>query len=233
MFIEYRNNPSLTSLVSSSFFIIWALIVTAAASSLIVYQNSISEKSQRVRTAENLQQDADSSGTFLLRMAFSGFTDDFLRTNFYKFQTESLSSGIKDSLIKQMTAGFSNKYITHIYFFSNKNQLLFNTDSTSYDIINSVVENKGMQTSLANVWYFKTVNSGLNYIYKKQVFSDSVLLGSVFVLIQSKSVKNNALVPELFKQVNDVTTQVDKGYAFGICRYLFLSFCYRSILMNK
>lgn len=216
LFIEYRNNPSLTSLVSSSFFIIWALIVTAAASSLLVYQNSISEKTERVKTAETLQQDTDSSGAFLLRIALSGFTDEFLKTNFYKFENKALNSRLKDSLTNQMTAVYSNKYITHIYFFNDKNQPLNNDDSTNYDIINSVVENKGMPTNVENVWYFKTVNSGLNYVYKKQVFSDSVLLGSVFILIQSKSVKNTALVPELFKQVNDVTTQVDRGYAFGI-----------------
>ena len=38
----------------------------------------------------------------------------------------------------------------------------------------------------------------------------------MFVIVQPKSYKNDALVPELFKQVNDVSPQVDRGYAFGI-----------------
>ena len=216
LFIEFKNNPSLSSLVNSSFFIIWALIVTAAASSLIVYQNSVSEKTTRLKIAEGMQQDVDSSSIHLLKIAFAGFTDDFFTSNFYKFQNKDLSRQIKDSLTSQIISGYANKYTTHMYVFNNKNQPLYNEDSTSYDIINSIVENKSTATGSDNLWYFKTTSGSYNYIFRKQVYNDSLFLGSVFVLLQSKSLKNNALVPELFKQINDVTTQVDKGYAFGI-----------------
>ena len=216
LFIEFKNNPSLSSLVNSSFFIIWALIVTAAASALIVYQNSVSEKTTRLKIAETMQQDVDSSAIYLLKIAFAGLTDDFLNNNFYKFENEDLNRAVKDSLTSQMISVYANKYAAHVYVFDSRNQSLYNDDSTSYDIINSIVENKSIPTGLNNLWYFKTTSGSYNYIFKKQVFNDSLFLGSVFILIQSKSLKNNALVPELFKQVNDVTTQVDKGYAFGI-----------------
>ena len=216
VFIEFKNNPSLSSLVNSSFFIIWALIVTAAASALIVYQNSVSEKATRLKIAATMQQDVDSTTTYLLKIALAGLTNDFFASNFYKFQNEDLNKQIKDSLASQIVSGYANKYTTHIYSFNNKNQTLYNSDSTSYDIINSIVENKSIATGLNDLWYFKTTSGSYNYILKKKIYNDSSFMGSVFVLLQSKSLKNNALVPELFKQVNDVTTQVDKGYAFGI-----------------
>ena len=216
LFIEFKNNPSLSSLVNSSFFIIWALIATAAASTLIVYQNSISEKTSRVKVAEGMQQDVDSSTIYLIHIALSGLTDDFLSSNFYKFQNEDLNRQIKDSLTNQMLTAYANKYSTHIFSFDDKNQPLYNEDSTSYDIVNSIVENKGMTTGINDLWYFKTINGGYNYIFKKQVYNDSAHLGSLFIFIQSKSIKNTALVPELFKQNSDLITQVDKGYALAI-----------------
>ncbi len=216
IFIEYKNNPSLSSLVSSSFFIVWALIVTAAASVLIVYQNSITEKTERLKVAESMQQDVDSTTIYLIRIALSGLNDNYLQNNFYKLQNEDLNIYIRDSLTNQLLSAYANKYSTRIYFYNAKNLPLHNDDSTSFDVINSIVENKGLPTGLDNLWYFKTANGGYNYIFRKQVSNDSIVFGSMFVLIQSKSLKNSALVPELFKQINDVTTQVDKGYAFGI-----------------
>ncbi len=216
LFIEYKNNPTLSSLVSSSFFIIWALIVTAAASALIVYQNSVSEKTKRVKIAETMQQDVDSSAMYLVKIALAGLTDDFLENNFYKFENEDLNRHLKDSLTNEIVSAYANKYVTHIYSFNNRNLPLYNEDSTSYDIINSIVENKSLPTGVNSLWYYKTTGGNYNYIFKKQLYNDSLFLGSVIVLMQSKSLKNNALVPELFKQINDVTTHVDKGYAFGI-----------------
>lgn len=216
VFIEYKNNPSVSSLVSSSFFIIWALIVTAAASALIVYQNSITEKASRVKIAESMQQDVDSSSIHLINIALSGITDRFLQDNFYRLQNADSNRAIRDSLTTQMLSTYADKYLTRIYFFDSSNKPLYNDESSSYDVINSVVENKGTPTGVENLWYFKSSSGNYNYIFKKQIANDSALLGSMFVLIQSKSLKNNALTPELFKQMNDVTTQVDKGYAFGI-----------------
>lgn len=216
LFIEYKNNPSLSALVSSSFFIVWALVVTAAASALIVYQNSVSERIKRVKIAETMQQDVDSSAIHLVKIALAGLTDDFLENNYYKLGNEDLNKQLKDSLTSEMISVYANKYAANIYTFNSRNLPLYNDDSTSFDIINSIIENKSLPTGVNDLWYYKTNGANYNYIFKKQVYNDSLFLGSVYVLIQSKSLKNNALVPELFKQVNDVTTQVDKGYAFGI-----------------
>ncbi|HYK47183.1 MAG TPA: hypothetical protein VEV83_18535, partial [Parafilimonas sp.] len=74
-FIEYRNNPSLSSFVGSPYFIFWALVLTAAASGLIISANSSTEKKDRIIMAEAIQQESDSSETLLLRMAITNFSD--------------------------------------------------------------------------------------------------------------------------------------------------------------
>jgi signal transduction histidine kinase len=163
-----------------------------------------------------MQQDVDSSAIYLIKIALANLTGNFLEDNFYRFENKDSNRQLKDSLTSEIISSYANKYITHLYVFDNSNLPLNNDDSTSYDIINSIVENKSMPTGTGNLWYYKTTGGIYNYIFRRQVYNDSQFLGSLFVLMQSKSLKNNALVPELFKQVNDVTTQVDKGYAFGV-----------------
>jgi hypothetical protein len=85
-FIRYRNNPSFYIIGKSPYFIVWALLLTASASALIVYQNSIKEKDLRINTAKGIQEQTDSSGTFLVRIALNNFSDQFLQNNFYRLK---------------------------------------------------------------------------------------------------------------------------------------------------
>ena len=214
-FIEYRNNPSLSSFVSSPYFIFWALVLTAAASGLIISANSIKEKKDRIIMAEAIQQESDSSETLLLRMAITNFSDKFLQNNFSRFESAIENRFIKDSLVSANFSAFINKFITRIYVFNESNRALYNDDSATFDLLSSVLENNSNPTSVPGLYFYRNKPAGYNYIFQKKVEKDSNYAGSVFVLVQRRSYKNDALVPELFKQVNDVTRQLEKGYAVG------------------
>ncbi len=211
-FIRYRDNPSFSSLVNSSYFIVWALILTASASALIVYQNNITEKQTRIDTARTLQEQTDSSGAFLVRMALNNFSDEFLQSNFNRFRNRYDNSFIKDSLVQKNLSAYLTKYITKVYVFDNNNQPLFNDDSTSYDVINSVLENRGKSTSTPGLYFYRNRQNNYNYIYESRIAKDSVYLGSLFVLVQPRLFENTTLVPELFKQTNDISSLTENGY---------------------
>ena len=215
-FIRYRDNPALSSLVASPYFIVWALTVTALASALIVYQNNAKEKVSRLNTARGIQEQTDSSGTFLVRIALNNFSDEFLKNNFERFKDPYANKFIKDSLINKNLPAYFTKFITKIYVFGNNNAPLFNADSTSYDVINSVLQNKSKPTAVPGLYFYRNKPDNYNYIYTKKITKDSAYLGSLFVLVQPRLYENTTLVPELFKQTNDISSLTEKGYVFGI-----------------
>ncbi|MFT4154886.1 ATP-binding protein [Parafilimonas sp.] len=215
IFIRYNDNPSFSSLVRSPYFIIWALILTALASSLIVYQNKTTEKEKRVLLARNLQEQTDSSGAFLVRIALNNFSDAFLEKNFYRFKNESDNQYIKDSLTNKNLSAYLAKYNTRIYLYDADNQPLYNNDSTSFTVINSVLENRARPASYKGLYVYRNNQNNYNYIFYKKIKSDSALLGSLFVLIQPKLFENTSLVPELFRRTNDILSSTS-NYEIGV-----------------
>jgi hypothetical protein len=188
-FVKRRNNPSKGSLVNSSYFIFWSILVTALASLLVTYQYNIKEKESRIATAKNMQEQADSSGTYLVRMAVNNFSDAFLENNFYRFSDPEENSIIKDSLTRNNLNAYLNKYITKIYVFDSANTGLYNIDSASYDVISSVIVNKGKAAGMPGLYSYRSRPDNYNYIYEKKVEKDGVYIGSLFVLIQPKTIR--------------------------------------------
>lgn len=216
LFIRKVDNPSMSSLVSSSYFIVWALTLTALASALMVYQNTTTEKISRLDTAKGIKEETDSSGVFLVHMALQNFSDEFLQNNFERFRNPYISSQIKDSLLKTNLTAYFNKYITKVYVFDSSNASMYNDDSTSFDVINSVVENKSKPTQVPGLYVYRNRQDNYNYIYQRRVIKDSVYLGSLFVLVQPRLYETTSLVPELLRQSNDISTLTENGYVFGM-----------------
>jgi len=227
-FMRYKNNPALGPLVNSSYFIIWAVVVTALTSALILYQYNIKEKNLRLTTARNIQVQTDSSGIYLVRIAVKNLSGDFLMNNFHRFQDPDDNKFIKDSLINKNLSAFLTKYLTKIYVFDDKNQPLYNQESSSFDIINSVIVNRSKPTGVPGMYFYREQPDSYNYIYEKKIIKDSQLLGTFFVLIQPRFYQNTTLVPELFRQTNDLTSFTKSGYAFGFYQNLKLTNTYSS-----
>lgn len=215
-FITYRDNPSISPLVSSPYFIVWALMLTALASALIVYQNNVKEENLRLETAKIIQEQTDSSGTFLVRLSLNNFSDEFLQNNFDRFKDPYQNKFVKDSLVKKNLSAYLTKYVTKVYVFDNNNKPLYNEDSISYDIINSVLANRSKQTSVPGLYFYRNKPDNFNYIYVRKVEKDSQYLGSLFVIVQPKLYESTTLVPELFKQNNDIASLTESGYVFGV-----------------
>lgn len=216
--IHYRDNPSFSSLVSSSYFIVWALIATAGASALLVYENNATEKQNRIKTAIGLQEQTDSSGTYLIRLALKNFSDEFFKNNFDRFKNANDSRYLRDSLINKTLPAFITKYNTTIYLFDSSHAPLFNEDSNTYTIINSVLENRSNPTAVQGLNFYRR-NDSYNYIYTKKIEKDSLSLGSLFIHIQPRILENTALVPELFKQKSEGAAVTGSNYLYGIYSY--------------
>jgi len=180
LIIESRQKDINVSMLHSSFFIIWAILLMGSATALIVYQNETKELEIRKRIAENQDLLTDPSGEYLLRNGITNFSNLFLSQNFLRFYNEYSNKFLKDSLIRENFSGYLNKYDTRIYTYNNQFQPLFNDDSASYDIIKSIIDNQGKATTTPDLYYYENASDRFGYIYERKVMSrDTTQLGYI------------------------------------------------------
>jgi two-component system, NtrC family, nitrogen regulation sensor histidine kinase NtrY len=214
--LHLRKSDLHLPLLRSPFFIFWVMFFTFSIAAVVMYENRITEFEQRKRIAQKLALQVDPSGENLLNIAATNFDDEFLKQNFYRFQSEYTNKFIKDSLINQNFSGYLNKYDTRIYTFDSLYHPLYNEDSTDYAAIKTIVLNQARPTVIPGLYSYDNTGEGFSYLYQKQVKDRKNTLGYIFVIAKSKRYKSEALYPELFNQAQDLSSDLNTNYAYAI-----------------
>ena len=215
--LEFRKEDVFIPLIRSSFFLVWMIFFASSISILIIFQNSKMEYEQRKRIAEKLVMQTDPSAENLMSIGFSNFNNLFLSENFYRMKSDIGNKLIKDSLINENFSGYLNKYDTRIYTFDSLKNPLYNDDSTSFEVITNIITTESKPTTIPNVYYYEKSYDYFSYLYKKEVKNrEGEMLGYFFVDAKPKKYKSEALYPELFKQVKDISTDLDVNYAYAV-----------------
>lgn len=213
---HFRKSDMNLTILKSSFSIFWVMFFALSVAMLVMYQNRNNELEQRKKYAENLALQADPASESLLSIATTNFNDDFLSANFRRLQSEFSNKFIKDSLINENFSGYLNKYDTRIYTFDSLFHPLFNDDSTSYAVIKTIIINQGKLTGIKDLYSYDNPNKKFAYLYEKQIFKNQLTLGYLYVVVKPKRYKSEALYPELFRQVQDLTTDFNTNYAYAV-----------------
>jgi len=217
LLIRIRASDLKTPIIKSSFFIFWVMLFAMSIAALVIHQNRLVEFEQRKRIAEKLAIQSDPSGENLLKIAATNFNNNFLSENFFRFQeSEYTNKFIKDSLINQNFSGYLNKYDTRIYTFDSLFHPLFNEDSLNYSSIKTIVLNQSTSTDVPNLFTYENGFEGVNYIYQVMVERNNSPLGYLFIIMDAKRYKSEALYPELFNQSQDLIADLNSNYAYAI-----------------
>lgn len=214
--MNYDHLNLLGSKLIASRFIFWIFFFSVSITAVIVVQNTRKELNTRKHFAENLSNKSDPSGERMMNIVLTDFRIDFLADVFSRFYRRDENKFLKDSLINESTSGYLNKYDTHIYSFDPEEEPLFNDDSTNFRTLNTIIETQARPTGIAGLHYYDVAFDRFNYISKKEVVSDSVLLGYVFIVSKPKQYKSDALYPELFSKGNTNSIESSPLYAFAI-----------------
>lgn len=214
--LHIRKADMSIPLLRSTFFIFWVMLFALSISGMVLYQNKIVEFEQRKRIAEKLALQTDPSGENLLNIAATNFDDGFLLNNFSRLESEFSNKFIKDSLINQNFSGYLNKYDTRIYTFDSLYHPLYNEDSTNYASIKTIILNQAKPTVIPELYSYDNATDGFSYLYQKVIRDDSNTLGYLYVIAKSKRYKSEALYPELFNQVQDLSSDLNTNYAYAI-----------------
>jgi len=216
LIINFRKKDLDLPLLRSTFFIFWVMFFTFSIAGMVLYENRITEFEQRKRIAEKLALQIDPSGENLLNIAATNFDDQFLLKNFNRFQSELENKYIKDSLINQNFSGYLNKYDTRIYTFDSLYHPLYNEDSTDYAAIKTIILNQARPTVIPGLYSYDNTSEGFSYLYQKEIKENDRTQGYLFVIAKSKRYKSEALYPELFNQVQNLSSDLNTNYAYGI-----------------
>ncbi len=214
--VNWRKQDVDLPILKSSFFIFWMMILAVSCTIIVSVQNKVVEWKQREKMADRLATQSDPNGENLLIIAMDNFDGNKLAQNFYRFQSEYPNKYIKDSLLSENFSGYLNKFDTRIYTFDSLYKPLFNDDSTSYSILKTIALNKSKATSLGGLYTYQNSENQLNYLFEKVIETPSKKLGYLFVVVKPKRYKSEALYPELFKQVQDLSIDLNTNYAFAI-----------------
>jgi signal transduction histidine kinase len=214
--VNWRKQDVDLPILKSSFYIFWMMILAVSCTIIVSVQNKALEWKQREKMADRLATQSDPNGENLLVIAMDNFDGNSLANNFHRFQSEYPNKYLKDSLLNENFSGYLNKFDTRIYTFDSLYKPLFNDDSTSYSLLKTIALSKSKATSLGGLYTYQNSENQLNYLFEKVIENPSKKLGYLFVVVKPKRYKSEALYPELFKQVQDLSIDLNTNYAFAI-----------------
>ena len=215
--MEKRPADLYKPMMRSSFFLMWLIFFAASISALIIYQNGLLESQVRKRRAEDIAMQSDPSGQNILSIAVINFNNVFFSNNYVRLQNPVSNKFIKDSVINESFSGYINKYDTRIYTFDKNYNSLYNEDSVSYDILSNIISNQSKNTNIPDLYYHENNFESFSYIFQKDIKDyDGTVTGYFFLLAKPKRYKSEALYPELFKQVKDITSDISLNYSYAV-----------------
>lgn len=209
--------------LSSARLVFWLFFFSISIITIIVVENNSEELRNRKHYAEILSTKADPSSEVLMNTFLTGLRNDFLVNNFNRFKVDSVNKFIKDSLIGSNFSGYINKYDTKIYTFDANEQPLFNSDASSFDQLNALLNTQAKPTGIPDLFYYDEAYDRFSYISQKIVVDTARQpVGYVFILANPKKYKTNALNLELFSKGENNAIENSSVYAFAIYNNLKL-----------
>lgn len=216
-FIELGKDDIEHSFYGSAYFMPWSIFLIASVSALLIFQNKALEHRKRSNIAETFSLKSDYTSAKILDVALAGFSSFIAQNNFNKFYSETDNKHLKESLANNNFQGYLNNFVTHIFTYDSHQDPLFNDDSTSFNVIKSIVINQSKETDIPDLYYYESPVSGFSYIYEKDVYNaDSILQGNIFLFIRPKVYGEQEFSPQLFSQLVRDEPLTGNDYAYAI-----------------
>jgi signal transduction histidine kinase len=207
----------LTNRIISSRLVFWIFFFSISITLILIAENTRKEIDERCNYAETMAAKTDPVSESLLNSLLTDFRLDFLSENFSRLQNPTLNRMLKDSLINNNFSGYTNRYDTKVLTYNNNESPLFNEDNISYNELNTILNTQSKPTGVGGLYYYDEAYDRFSYISKKEI-KDTVdkLLGTIFILVTPKKIRNEKLYPELFSKGSDNAIENSSLYAFAI-----------------
>lgn len=195
----------------------WIFIFSCSLALLIMQGNGEREWQDRKNIAEKLERLSDPAQGSMVRVTLASLNNDFLRKNFRRFFTEPENQRLRDSIMNSNSLGYAGSYSTEFYVFNNQNTPVNNQVNRSYEELNNILERQSKFTGSGDLYFYETTYDQFVYITKREVFADSSLIGTLFIVAAPRQFQNNdALYPNLFVRTNENNIENSPLYSFAV-----------------
>jgi two-component system, NtrC family, nitrogen regulation sensor histidine kinase NtrY len=212
------NKQVLSFLPSGGNTLFWLFFFSASLTLLLLFENGKKEWSDRKRMAEKLSLQTDPSAENLLSIALKNFRTDFLRANFYRFNSQGSNQYLKDSLLGEHFSGYLNKFDTRIFTYDQEEQPLFNDDSTSFNTLNTIFNLQSKPLPSGEWRYYEESFDRFYYIARREMLDTGnfKVRGYVFVLSKPRRYSGEKFYPELFSKTFNLQPEDVPAYAYAM-----------------
>ncbi|MBC7949874.1 MAG: HAMP domain-containing histidine kinase [Chitinophagaceae bacterium] len=195
----------------------WIFVFSVSISAIMLSENKQAEWKKRQFFAEKLAVQMDPSSERLMSIAIQYLDNDFLSTNFRRFNDSAAGKLLRDSIITGNYRGYLNKYDTRLYIFDSMGQPMNNEDPMTYATLNTIVTVQSKTTGTPDLFYFETAFDNFTYITERIVVDTSGnKMGSFFIISNPKRYSSDALFPVLFKQYKKNDPENSPIYSYAV-----------------
>lgn len=207
----------LASRIVSSRLVFWIFFFSVSITLIIIYENDKRELRNRNHYAEILATKTDPASESLLNSMLTDFRIEFLSENFERLKNPQSNKSLKDSLINNNFSGYTNRYDTRVYSFDESERPLYNDDYFTYNQLNTILNSQAKATSITGLYYYDESFDRFNYISKKNIIDTAGRqLGTIFILVTPKKIRNEMIYPELFSKGIENAIENSSLYSFAV-----------------
>lgn len=214
--IRMENAALFETITRSNLYLFWIIFFSATATGLLLAENRIKERTERQQFAENITRQTDQSSEKLIRLATEDLNDTFFKTTASKWFYEQENQRLKDSIINESFSGYLNKFDTHIYTFDQYYRPIFNEDSITYSVVQSIINRNKKSADGSSLYSFEIRKDRYGFVYEKEMRHNGKLYGYFYILAKPRTFKTEGLYPELFKTSVTASVSDNSNYAYAI-----------------
>ena len=196
----------------------WIFVFSVSLAAVILKENKDKEIIIRKAIAEKVADLNEPSGEKSLSIALTYLDNDFLLGNFSRFQNPEQNRFIRDSIIRENSSGFANRYETQIYIFDSFNQPVNNNELLTYAELNNIYTLQSKPTEVPGLYVHETSFDEFTYITKREI-RDTGYLGSFFIISTPRTYSQDALYTELFRSQNERELENSRIYSDAVYKY--------------
>lgn len=195
------------------------IVICASISSvkLYIYQ-STKEKDTRKLLAQKLESAADPTAEDLFKQIEDQIITDSVVFNYFKSHTHNYNY-LHNRFQKLYFDGYLSKYDFKTYAYNNNDVLISGTESYDLNDFKQLVQLSAIKVGHTRYFYRPNNSFGFqNYFAMIPIQSDSALLGTMVIGLQSKPFKSVEPFPELLTENSLKEPDDFKGYSYAFYR---------------
>jgi two-component system, NtrC family, nitrogen regulation sensor histidine kinase NtrY len=196
-------------------FVFWLIWYALAAAMLVQTQQQAKTLATERQLAYNIAQHANSRMVVsqLRQVLYNNPSLEELTTRPDIVEDSSYSTYLRRQMLQQLRNELGGEYDTKAYLFDTDGRPMYNTDSATYQTLNTLVEEQSETSPFPNIYLYESGMDRFGYLVRQPLVQDSAVAGYLFITSMPVSVKTQALAPELFKPLQDS--------ALGTARYSY------------